>query len=74
MWVLTHPKYGVYRPLIRIISGRERSVAQRSTDVLIVGAGLGGVAAALAAAQGTWPADIVGTWSTKSNKTLTGPV
>lgn len=29
---------------------------------------------ALAAAQGTWPSDIVGTWSTKSNKTLTGPV
>jgi hypothetical protein len=23
--------------------------------------------------QGTWPTDIVGTWSTKSNQTLTGP-
>ncbi|KAH9845110.1 protein rot1-like [Teratosphaeria destructans] len=29
--------------------------------------------AAQAAAGGTWPTDIVGTWSTKSNKTLTGP-
>ncbi|KAK5138201.1 hypothetical protein LTR08_004896 [Meristemomyces frigidus] len=27
----------------------------------------------LAAAQGTWPTDLVGTWSTKSNSTLTGP-
>lgn len=36
-------------------------------------AGVAGLAA-LAAAQGTWPSDIVGTWSTKSNKTLTGPV
>ncbi|KAK5127795.1 hypothetical protein LTR85_004911 [Meristemomyces frigidus] len=26
-----------------------------------------------AAASGTWPTDIVGTWSTKSNQTLTGP-
>ena len=26
-----------------------------------------------ALAQGFWPSDIVGTWSTKSNKTLTGP-
>lgn len=22
----------------------------------------------------TWPSDIVGTWTTKSNKTITGPV
>lgn len=22
----------------------------------------------------TWPYDLIGTWSTKSNKTLTGPV
>jgi len=29
--------------------------------------------AAPAAAQ-TWPFDIIGTWSTKSNQTLTGPV
>lgn len=28
--------------------------------------------AARATAQ-TWPYDIIGTWSTKSNKTLTGP-
>ena len=27
----------------------------------------------LTTAQGFWPSDIVGTWSTKSNKTLTGP-
>lgn len=27
----------------------------------------------LASAQGTYPADLVGTWSTKSNKTVTGP-
>lgn len=27
-----------------------------------------------ATASGTWPTDLVGTWSTKSNKTLTGPV
>ncbi|KAF2864532.1 ROT1-like protein [Piedraia hortae CBS 480.64] len=27
----------------------------------------------LASAQNTWPYDIIGTWSTKSNKTITGP-
>lgn len=27
----------------------------------------------LAASQGTYPADLVGTWSSKSNKTVTGP-
>jgi hypothetical protein len=36
-------------------------------------AGLAGLAA-LTTAQGTWPSELVGTWSTKSNKTLTGPV
>lgn len=29
--------------------------------------------AAVASAQ-TWPYNLIGTWSTKSNKTLTGPV
>ncbi|KAK4984883.1 Reversal of tor2 lethality [Elasticomyces elasticus] len=32
-----------------------------------------GVAFATLSAAQTWPADLVGTWSTKSNKTLTGP-
>jgi hypothetical protein len=29
---------------------------------------------AFSAAQGTWPTNIVGTWSTKSKSTVTGPV
>ncbi|KAF2748870.1 hypothetical protein M011DRAFT_421269 [Sporormia fimetaria CBS 119925] len=31
------------------------------------------LSATLGAAQGTFPADLVGTWSSKSNKTFTGP-
>ncbi|KAI7182215.1 hypothetical protein D0869_02098 [Hortaea werneckii] len=33
----------------------------------------GPTGAATASSGGTWPSDIVGTWSTKSNKTTTGP-
>lgn len=49
------------------------SLATTATTMKYSLAGVAGLAA-LTAAQGTWPSDIVGTWSTKSNKTLTGPV
>jgi uncharacterized protein (DUF2147 family) len=57
-------------------TAHEHAFTTPATLTIIMKYSLAGVAglAALAAAQGTWPADIVGTWSTKSNKTLTGPV
>ena len=44
--------------------------AATSTAAAAAGAATG---AATASSGGTWPSDIVGTWSTKSNKTTTGP-
>lgn len=57
-------------------TAQDHAFTTPATLTIIMKYSLAGVAglAALAAAQGTWPADIVGTWSTKSNKTLTGPV
>ncbi|KAI6805309.1 hypothetical protein KC367_g8000 [Hortaea werneckii] len=44
--------------------------AATTTAAAAAGAATG---AATASSGGTWPSDIVGTWSTKSNKTTTGP-
>ena len=33
-----------------------------------------GISLVIGTSAQTWPTDLVGTWSTKSNQTLTGPV
>jgi hypothetical protein len=64
------------RTALRKDKAHDHAFTTPATLTIIMKYSLAGVAglAALAAAQGTWPSDIVGTWSTKSNKTLTGPV
>ncbi|RMZ03040.1 hypothetical protein D0860_06964 [Hortaea werneckii] len=53
-------------------SSTAAAVAGAATTASAAAAGAA-TGAATASSGGTWPSDIVGTWSTKSNKTTTGP-